>query len=60
MHPDQRGLGLSASRMAAVVELAQAWAPVTTLYVNDYNHAARALYEKVGFQTTGTFATILL
>ena len=60
MHPDQRELGLSPSRMAAVVELAQAWAPVTTLYVNDYNHAARTLYKKVGFQTTGTFATILL
>ena len=60
MHPDHRGIGLSASRMADVVAHAHTWAPVTSLYVNDYNHAARAVYEKVGFQTTGMFATVLL
>jgi predicted GNAT family acetyltransferase len=45
--------------MAAVVELAQRLAPVTSLYVNDYNARARATYERVGFRQVGTFATVL-
>jgi predicted GNAT family acetyltransferase len=45
--------------MAAVVLLAQKMAPVTSLYVNDYNSRARATYERVGFRQVGTFATVL-
>jgi predicted GNAT family acetyltransferase len=45
--------------MAAVVDLAQQFAPVTSLYVNDYNARARATYERVGFRQVGTFATVL-
>ncbi|WP_104172516.1 GNAT family N-acetyltransferase [Arthrobacter sp. Y81] len=59
MNPSFRGLGLSAGYMAAVVELAQQLAPVTSLYVNDYNARARATYERVGFRQVGTFATVL-
>ncbi|WP_309978038.1 GNAT family N-acetyltransferase [Arthrobacter oryzae] len=59
MNPSFRGLGLSAGYMAAVVELAQQLAPVTSLYVNDYNARARATYERVGFHQVGTFATVL-
>ena len=59
MNPEYRGMGLSAAYMAAVVLLAQVHAPVTSLYVNDYNTRARALYERVGFVQVGTFATIL-
>lgn len=59
MNPRYRGLGLSAGYMAAVVTLAQKHAPVTSLYVNDYNTVARALYERVGFEQIGTFATVL-
>lgn len=59
MNPSFRGLGLSAGYMAAVVELAQRLAPVTSLYVNDYNARARATYERVGFRQVGTFATVL-
>jgi hypothetical protein len=40
MNPSHRGLGLSAGYMAAVVLLAQKMAPVTSLYVNDYNSRA--------------------
>lgn len=59
MNPRYRGLGLSAGYMAAVVLFAQQLAPVTSLYVNDFNHRARAVYEKVGFEQVGTFATVL-
>lgn len=59
MDPAFRGLGLSAGYMAAVVVLAQTLAPVTSLYVNDFNTRARASYERVGFRQVGTFATVL-
>ncbi|MBN3499280.1 GNAT family N-acetyltransferase [Arthrobacter pascens] len=59
MNPSYRGLGLSAGYMAAVVLLAQKMAPITSLYVNDYNSRARATYERVGFRQVGTFATVL-
>ncbi|MCA4133752.1 GNAT family N-acetyltransferase [Arthrobacter sp. M4] len=59
MNPDYRGLGLSAGYMAAVVALSREFAPITSLYVNDYNTRARATYERVGFSQRGTFATVL-
>lgn len=58
--PALRGHGLSAPGMAAVVRLARSQiAPVVSLYVNDYNTAARKAYTAVGFQTVGTYATVL-
>ncbi|MDJ0352172.1 GNAT family N-acetyltransferase [Pseudarthrobacter sp. PH31-O2] len=59
MNPEFRGQGLSAGYMAAVVVLAQSLAPVTSLYVNNFNTRARATYERVGFRQAGTFATVL-
>lgn len=59
MNPEFRGQGLSAGYMAGVVVLAQQFAPITSLYVNEYNTRARATYERVGFQRLGTFATVL-
>ena len=44
--------------MAAVVKMARTLVPTVSLYVNDYNVAARATYERVGFSTVGEFATI--
>jgi predicted GNAT family acetyltransferase len=32
--------------------------PTVSLYVNDYNLAARATYARVGFQQVGEFATV--
>ena len=52
---DRRGEGLAAAGMAAVVELVRAEvAPVVSLYVNDWNEAARQTYAKVGFRETAT------
>lgn len=58
--PADRGRGLSAPGMAAVVQAArERIAPVVSLYVNDYNTAARKSYVTVGFREVGTFATVL-
>ena len=58
--PALRGRGLGAAGMAGVIDLAQAHiAPVVSLYVNNYNHAAVGAYLQVGFEIVGTFATIL-
>jgi predicted GNAT family acetyltransferase len=58
--PDLRGRGLSVPGMAAVVEHAlRDIAPVVSLYVNDYNTAARAAYRTVGFCDRGTFMSVL-
>jgi len=55
-----RGRGLSETGMAAVVRLARTdIAPVVSLYVNDYNTAARKAYRAVGFREQGAFATVL-
>jgi predicted GNAT family acetyltransferase len=46
--------------MAAVVEAARRdIAPIVSLYVNDFNVAARRSYERVGFREVGTFASVL-
>ncbi|HEY0533252.1 MAG TPA: GNAT family N-acetyltransferase, partial [Actinoplanes sp.] len=34
-------------------------APSVSLYVNDYNTAARRVYAKCGFVSAGSFATVL-
>lgn len=60
VHPSLRGRGLGISGTAAVVEQARRTvAPVVSLYVNDYNMAARRAYERVGFHQVGTFASVL-
>ena len=60
VHPGRRGRGLGGSGMAAVVEhVLRDLAPVVSLYVNDYNAAARRVYEQVGFRQTATFATVM-
>lgn len=59
--PRWRGQGLAVPAMASVVEQVQAEiAPMVTLYVNDFNVAARATYARVGFSEIGSFATVLL
>ncbi|MFF7653422.1 GNAT family N-acetyltransferase [Streptomyces sp. NPDC007983] len=58
--PEYRGRGLSETGMAAVLHYAlNEIAPVASLYVNDYNTAARAAYRRVGFQEVGAFMSVL-
>ncbi|PQZ92934.1 GNAT family N-acetyltransferase [Arthrobacter sp. MYb227] len=59
MNPAYRGGGHAAGLMAAAAQYALRLAPVTSLYVNDYNSAAIATYRRVGFEQVGEFATIL-
>ena len=58
--PARRGEGLAGPGMAAVVEHAlRDIAPVVSLYVNEHNVPARSAYERVGFEQTATFTTIM-
>ena len=60
-HPDLRGRGLARASLAHVITQVQATtAPVVSLYVNDFNHAAVRMYDAVGFRQVGTFATVML
>ena len=61
VRPDRRGQGLAPPGMAAVVAhvLETGIAPVVSLYVNEWNTAARAAYARVGFEQTATFATVM-
>ncbi len=60
VNPRLRGRGLAAPGMAAVVVAAQRmFAPLVTLYVNDFNQPARAAYRRAGFAEVGTFMSVL-
>ncbi|MCZ7416230.1 MULTISPECIES: GNAT family N-acetyltransferase [unclassified Streptomyces] len=60
VHPERRGQGLSVTGMAAVLRFALAeFAPVVSLYVNDFNAPARAAYRRVGFREVGSFMSVL-
>jgi predicted GNAT family acetyltransferase len=59
--PAMRGQGLATAGMAGCCELAFERCPVLSLYVNDFNHAAVALYERLGFTRMDyDFQTVLL
>ena len=58
--PAWRGRGLAAPAMAAVLNDALIRvAPTVSLYVNDFNTAARRVYQHCGFRPVGTLATVL-
>ncbi|GIE80249.1 N-acetyltransferase GCN5 [Actinoplanes philippinensis] len=60
VHPSYRGRGLATAAMAAVVaDALRRVAPTVSLYVNDYNTAARHVYANCGFTSAGSFATVL-
>lgn len=58
--PEFRGRRLSETGMSAVLNHALAdVAPLVSLYVNDFNTAARRAYSRVGFRETGAFMSVL-
>lgn len=58
--PEYRGRRLSETGMSAVLNHALAdVAPLVSLYVNDFNTAARRAYGRVGFRETGAFMSVL-
>ena len=60
VNPRYRGRRISEGGMSAVVEYAlRDFAPLVTLYVNDFNAPARAAYHRVGFREVSEFASIL-
>jgi len=60
VRPEHRGRGLGTAGTAAVAEAVLATGRVASLYVNDYNAAARRAYSRIGFRQVATFATVLL
>src|ERR1035441_6785251 len=60
VRPELRGRGLAVAGLAAVVQEAlRSVAPVVSLYVNDFNAPARAVYRRVGFTETATLMSVL-
>ena len=60
VHPEWRGRGLGAAGTAALAAAVVRSGRTASLYVNDYNTVARATYARIGFEQSGTFATVLL
>ena len=59
VEPDLRNRGIGTAGMAAIIDFGLQLAPAVTLYVNDFNESARAVYERLGMRQVGTFATVL-
>lgn len=57
--PELRGKGLATSALGAICDRLFDLTPTLSLYVNDFNEKAIALYDRVGFQTVAEFQTIL-
>jgi len=57
--PELRGKGLATAALGAICDRLLELTPSLSLYVNDFNTKAIALYERVGFKTVSEFQTIL-
>ena len=57
--PEFRSRGLASSALAAICDHLMNDVPELSLYVNDFNSAAIALYGRVGFETSSEFQTLL-
>jgi predicted GNAT family acetyltransferase len=59
VRPDIRGRGLGTAGLAGVLEYALRLAPTASLYVNDFNTAARRMYARLGMRHVASLATVL-
>ena len=57
--PDRRRHGLATAAMAEVIRRGLELAPTVSLYVNDFNLAARRLYERLGMHQAAVLTTVL-
>lgn len=57
--PAMRGRGLATLSLAAICDRLLEISPTLSLYVNDFNEAAIALYRRVGFEHVADFQTLL-
>ncbi len=57
--PEMRRKGLATASLAAMCDRLLEGSPTLSLYVNDFNLPAIALYERIGFERVGTFTTLL-
>lgn len=57
--PGMRGRGLATASLAAICDRLLDVSPTLSLYVNDFNADAIALYRRVGFEHAGDFQTLL-
>lgn len=57
--PEMRGRGLATASLSAISDRLLDLSPTLSLYVNDFNDAAIALYRRVGFEHAGDFKTLL-
>ena len=57
--PARRGRGLATDSLAAICDRLLDVSPTLSLYVNDFNTDAIALYRRVGFEHAGDFQTLL-
>lgn len=57
--PAMRGRGFATRALGAICDHLLDVHPTLSLYVNDFNEPAIALYERVGFRRAGEFATLL-
>jgi predicted GNAT family acetyltransferase len=59
VRPDLRGRGIGTAALVPVLRHALTLAPSVSLYVNDFNVAARRIYDRLGMRETAVLSTIL-
>lgn len=57
--PSERGRGYATAALGAIAQRLLETSPTLSLYVNDFNTSAIALYERIGFERRGAFATYI-
>ncbi|HEX3604526.1 MAG TPA: GNAT family N-acetyltransferase [Candidatus Dormibacteraeota bacterium] len=58
--PAERGRGVATRGLAAVCEALHTEVPTCSLYVNHFNLPALRVYTRLGFESVGEFATLIL